>query len=144
MIILDIKGLTVVYHTDQGTVGALDELNFAIGKGEIVGLVGESGCGKSTMGKTIQRVLPEPSAEVVSGSICFQGVNLLELSEREINARVRGRAITIIPQDPFVSFNPVFTIGTQILDVVKYKLAIGNRKRGGIKYWLNKLIHPSS
>jgi len=125
--VLDIKNLSVVYHTDQGAVEALDQVNFSIKEGEIVGLVGESGCGKSTMGKTILRVLPESSGEVVSGSIHFQEDDLLELSEREINARVRGRAITIIPQDPFVSFNPVFTIGSQFMDILKYKSVL----RGG-------------
>jgi len=144
MRILDIEGLTVFYHTDQGAVEALDEVNFSIGKGEIVGLVGESGCGKSTMGKTIARVLPESTGEIVSGSISFQGEDLLKLSEKEINARVRGRAITIIPQDPFVSFNPVFTIGTQFSDILKYKLVAGNRKNGGRKNPLQKLMYPSS
>jgi peptide/nickel transport system ATP-binding protein len=143
MVVLDIKNLTVVYHTDQGIVEALDGVNFSIREGETVGVVGESGCGKSTMGKTILGVLPESSGEVVSGSIHFQGKNLLELSEEEINDGVRGRAITLIPQDPFVSFNPVFTIGTQILDIVKYKL-IENFESGGQKGFLRRCLHPFS
>src|SRR4030042_2732425 len=98
MVVLDIRNLTVVYHTTQGAVKALDQVNFSIKKGEIVGLVGESGCGKSTMGKTILRVLPESSGEVVSGSIQFQGENLLGWSEKEINDRVRERAAHLIPQ----------------------------------------------
>jgi peptide/nickel transport system ATP-binding protein len=121
MAVLDIKNVSVVYRTDQGIVEALDRVDFSIGEGEIVGLVGESGCGKSTMGKTILRILPESTGEVVSGDIYFQGRNLLNLSEKEMNHRVRGKEITIIPQDPFVSFNPVFTVGTQFLDIVKHK-----------------------
>lgn len=143
MVVLDIKNLTVVYHTDQGIVEALDGVNFSIRRGEIVGVVGESGCGKSTMGKTILRVLPESSGEVVSGSIHFQGKNLLDLGEKEINDRVRGRAITLIPQDPFVSFNPVFTIGTQILDIVKYKLVKDSETRGQ-KGFFRRCLHPFS
>jgi len=144
MIVLEIGNLTVHYHTDQGVVEAIDEANLSIQKGEIMGLVGESGCGKSTLGRAILRVLPEPIAEVVAGSIHFQGVNLLELSEREINTRVRGRAITMIPQDPFSSFNPVFTVGTQLTDIVKHKLVIENRKNGGTSGLLQRLISGSS
>jgi len=128
--VLDIRDLTVVYHSDQGVVEALDEVNLTIGEGEILGLVGESGCGKSTMGKTIPRVLPEGTGEVVKGSVFFQGEDLLALSEKEINDRVRGRGITVIPQDPFVSFNPVFTIGTQVQDIVKHKLDRNGERRG--------------
>ena len=143
MVVLDIRNLSVVYHTDQGIVEALDGVNFSIRRGEIVGVVGESGCGKSTLGKTILRVLPESSGEVVSGTIQFQGENLLDLSEKEINDRVRGRTITLIPQDPFVSFNPVFTIGTQILDIVKYKL-VGDSEIRKQKGFFQRCLHPLS
>jgi len=143
MVVLDIENLTVVYHTDQGVVEALDGVNLSIRRGEIVGVVGESGCGKSTMGKTILRVLPESSGEVISGGIHFQGKNLLELSEKEINNRVRGQAITLIPQDPFISFNPVFTIGTQILDIVKYKL-VEHPEASKQKGFFRRCLHPFS
>jgi len=142
MITLDIKNLTVHYRTDQGVVEALDEASLSIQKGEIVGLVGESGCGKSTMGRAILRILPESSGEVVSGGIYFQGKNLLELSMKEINSQVRGRAITIIPQDPFSSFNPTFPIGSQFMDILKHKLADRNRKNG--KKSLLRRLFPSS
>ncbi len=132
MSLLEIKDLYVHFHTDQGIVKAIDKASFSIEKGEIMGLVGESGCGKTTMGRTLLRVLPEPSGEVLSGSISFQGENLLKLSEKEVNARIRGRAITLIPQDPGTSFNPVFTIGTQFMDILKHKANKENKKnRGG-------------
>ena len=89
MDVLDIRDLTVVYHSDQGVVEALDEVNLTIGEGEILGLVGESGCGKSTMGKAIPRVLPEGTGEVVKGSVFFQGEDLLALSEKMTNCRKR-------------------------------------------------------
>ncbi len=140
MTVLNIKNLTVVYHTDQGTVEALDQVDCSIKKGEIVGLVGESGCGKSTMGKAILRILPESSGEIVSGTIHFQGRDLLDLSEREMNQRVRGRAITIIPQDPFVSFNPAFTIGTQFLDILKHKLHAGESVHPTVGEMKNQVV----
>ena len=130
---LEIKNLTVHFHTDQGMVEAIDQTNLFVRPGEIMGLVGESGCGKTTMGRTILRVLPESTGKVVEGSIYFNGENLLELSEKEINQRVRGRAITLIPQDPYSSFNPVFTIGTQFSDIIKQKVMDDEGARRGEK-----------
>lgn len=101
MNILEIKNLTVHFHTDQGVVEAVDRVDLSIKRGETVGLVGESGCGKTTMGKTILRVLPEVAGKVAEGSIFFQGEDLLGLDEKEMNSRVRGHAITMIPQGSF-------------------------------------------
>jgi peptide/nickel transport system ATP-binding protein len=120
--LLEIKDLEVHFITDHGVVMAIDKINLSIAKGEILGLVGESGCGKTTIGKSILRVLPEPSAKIVSGAVFFDERNLLDLNEKEFHSKVRGRAITIIPQDPSTYFNPVFTIGSQFLDIIKYKV----------------------
>lgn len=140
MSILEIKNLTVHFHTDQGVVEAVDKVDLSIKKGETVGLVGESGCGKTTMGKTILRVLPEGVGKVVEGSIFFQGEDLLTFSEKEINSKVRGIAITLIPQDPFSSFNPVFTVGTQFKDIIRYKVGMERRNNGRERGLLQRLI----
>jgi len=120
--LLEIKDLEVQFITDHGIVMAIDKINLSIAKGEILGLVGESGCGKTTIGKSILRVLPEPSGKIVSGAVIFNERNLLEIGENEFNSKVRGRAITLIPQDPSTYFNPVFTVGSQFRDIVKYKV----------------------
>jgi oligopeptide/dipeptide ABC transporter ATP-binding protein len=120
--LLEIKDLKVHFTTDHGVVIAIDRIDFSIEKGEIVGLVGESGCGKTTIGKSILRVLPEPGGKIVSGAVFFDEKNLLNISEKEFHSKIRGRAITVIPQDPSTYFNPVFTIGSQFLDIIKYKV----------------------
>ncbi len=136
MNLLEIKNLEVHFITDHGVVMAIDKINLSIAKGEILGLVGESGCGKTTIGKSILRVLPEPSGKIVSGTVIFDEKNLLELNENEFNSKVRGRAITVIPQDPSTCFNPVFTIGSQFRDIVKHKVDLKqiNSKRNNRTY----------
>jgi peptide/nickel transport system ATP-binding protein len=119
-ILLDVNNLTVHFHTDRGVVQALDGADLRVKKGEVVGLIGESGCGKTTMARSVLRVLP-PGGRLVSGSIVFKGQDLLALGEGELNRAVRGKRITLVPQDPFTSFNPVFPIGTQIRDLLKWK-----------------------
>jgi peptide/nickel transport system ATP-binding protein len=130
MNVLEIKNLTVHFRTDQGLVEAIDRCDLILRKGEIMGLVGESGCGKTTMGRAILRVLPDATGSVVSGTILFDGEDLFALGEKEMNGKVRGRAITLIPQDPYSSFNPVFTIGTQFGDLVRQKAGAGEGETG--------------
>ena len=117
--LLAVRDLNVCYHTHQGIVQTLDGVSLSIAPGEVVGLVGESGCGKSTLAKAILNVLPQPAARVREGEIVFAGHNLLH--DRAEAARIKGRRITIVPQDPFGSFNPLFTIGHQMLDVMQWK-----------------------
>jgi peptide/nickel transport system ATP-binding protein len=119
--LLRVEDLSVHYHTEQGVVRVLDGVDLAIARGEVVGLVGESGCGKSTLGRAILGILPRQSAEVLSGRILFQGDDLLRLPHAEVARGIRGRRITFIPQDPFGSFNPLFTIGQQMLELMKWK-----------------------
>ncbi len=119
--LLAVRDLIVNYHSERGIVRALDGVSLAIGKGEVVGLVGESGCGKSTLARAILGVLPVPASEVRAGAIAFGGDNLLTLASAEIARRIRGRRITFIPQDPYGSLNPLFTIGQQMLDLMHWK-----------------------
>ncbi|MEL6996828.1 MAG: ABC transporter ATP-binding protein [Pseudomonadota bacterium] len=119
--LLNVTDLEVGFKTDGGLARVLDHVNFRIGRGEIVGLVGESGCGKTTLARSILGVLPANSAVISSGSIDFDGQNLLAEDPKDLATDVRGRQITFVPQDPFSSFNPVFTIGAQIDELMKWK-----------------------
>jgi peptide/nickel transport system ATP-binding protein len=119
--LLAVRGLRVEFATDHGPAQVLDSINLDVGAGEVVGLVGESGCGKTTLARAILGILPEGAARIRGGEVRFKGTDLLREDPRVVNDRVRGRAITFIPQDPFTSFSPVFPIETQIMDLMKWK-----------------------
>lgn len=117
MSLLEIKQLKTVFHTDQGLARAVDGVNLSIEKGQVLGVVGESGCGKSITSLSILRLVPPPG-KIESGQISFDGKNLLELSEKDMRS-IRGNQIGLIPQDPMTSLNPVYTIGAQIIEAVE-------------------------
>jgi peptide/nickel transport system ATP-binding protein len=125
--LLRVEELSVQFHTDRGIVRALEKVSLSLGKGEVLGLIGESGSGKTTTARSILRILPS-SARITSGSVIFMGRDLLTMQERELNSEIRGRRITLVPQDPFNSLNPVFSVGTQIRDIIKWK---GDRGSSG-------------
>ena len=112
---LEIRGLSVDYHTAAGRLRALREVTLGVPAGEVVGIVGESGCGKSTLIATILRLLAE-NAEIRAGEIRLDGVDLLSLSEAQMRAH-RGRDISVVFQDPMTGLNPVMTIGRQMVDI---------------------------
>ena len=114
MSILQINNLTTELFTDRGTVRAVDNVSFSLEKGEILGLVGESGCGKSMTSMSIMRLLNKRDARV-TGQVLFDGKNLLELSEKEMN-EVRGNRVAMIFQDVMTSLNPLMTVGRQIME----------------------------
>lgn len=114
--LLKIEGLKVEYYTRAGVVKAVDDVNLLIRRGETVGLVGESGCGKTTVGLSIMRLLP-PNGRIVRGKIIFDGENLLEKSEEEMR-RIRGRRISMIFQDPMTSLNPLMRIRDHLIETV--------------------------
>ncbi|MBI3991857.1 MAG: ABC transporter ATP-binding protein, partial [Candidatus Lambdaproteobacteria bacterium] len=119
--LLTVRDLKVSFSTDGGIARVLDGVRLDLARGEVLGLVGESGCGKTTLARTILGVLPAPAGRVGSGSIMFRGEDLLRKDPAALNGEVRGRAVTFIPQDPYSSFNPVFSVGTQIMELMKWK-----------------------
>ncbi|MBJ3784989.1 ABC transporter ATP-binding protein [Devosia sediminis] len=116
--LLEVSELEVAFDTRRGRVKAVDGLSFRLGKGEIIALVGESGCGKSVAVKSVLKLLPEQTARYEAGSITLDGRDLLGLDEKAMEA-VRGREIALIFQDPMSSLNPVLTIGKQIGEAIK-------------------------
>lgn len=131
--LLKVRDLRVDFATDSGIAHVLDQVNFELNAGEIVGLVGESGSGKTTLARAVLGILPGNAARIEGGEIWFEGQDLLTLSAEELSMNVRGRLITFIPQDPFTSFNPVFTIGSQIMELMKWKSPLA--KAGRHKAW---------
>jgi peptide/nickel transport system ATP-binding protein len=117
-IILEVEDLRTSFFTRKGIVKAVDGVTFHIREGETLGIVGESGCGKSVTALSILRLLQEPGGRIVGGKILLEGKDLLELSTKEMRA-IRGRVISMILQDPMTSLNPVYTIGDQIAEAVR-------------------------
>uniref|UniRef100_UPI000597CCF9 ABC transporter ATP-binding protein n=1 Tax=Thermotoga caldifontis TaxID=1508419 RepID=UPI000597CCF9 len=115
--LLRVEDLTVKFFTSDGIVHAVDGVSFSVGTEEVLGMVGESGCGKSVTSLAIMRLLPVPPARIVSGKVFFDGKNLLELPEAEMR-RIRGNAISMIFQEPMTSLNPVITVGKQIAEAI--------------------------
>lgn len=115
--LLEIDNLKVNFNTERGIVTAVDGVSYTVSAGEIVGIVGESGCGKSVMSQTILRLLEHTDPVSYDGKIMYNGKNILELSHGELRA-LRGNDISVIFQDPLTSLNPVYTIGNQLEEVL--------------------------
>src|SRR5499426_3512869 len=112
--LLSVRNLRVDFLAERGVAQVLDGISLDVAPGEVVGLVGESGCGKTTLARAILGVLPAAAARIRGGEVWFKGRDLLREDPGVVNDRVRGRAITFIPQDPFTSFSPVFSVETQV------------------------------
>lgn len=124
--LLEIRNLTVHYVTVDGTVRAVENLNLTVAPGETLGLVGETGAGKTTTVKAVMRILPHPPAEIVSGEILFDGRDVLTLSNKEMR-KIRGKQISMIFQDPMTSLNPVMTVRSQIVEAIRLHNKISHR-----------------
>jgi oligopeptide/dipeptide ABC transporter ATP-binding protein len=117
--ILEVRELRLAIKTDEGLAKILDHIDFALESGRILGIVGESGCGKSTVARAILGILPT-GARIEAGTIRFDGEDLLALGEHVLNTRIRGSLIGFIPQDPYLALNPVFKVGTQLLEIMRW------------------------
>ena len=118
--LLEVRDLHVQFETSRGTVRAVDGISYTVNRGEIVAIVGESGCGKSVSSLAIMRLLAK-TGRVTQGSIAFDGRNLLALSAEEMR-EIRGRDIAMIFQEPMTSLNPVLSIGEQVMEPLKIHL----------------------
>src|SRR5881296_1421260 len=124
--LLEIRNLSTHFPTRDGLVRAVDDVSFYINRGELLGLVGESGCGKSMTALSIMRLVPPPG-KIVSDEILFEGRNLLTLSNAEMRD-VRGNDIAMIFQDPMTSLNPVFTVGEQIIEALRLHRGLSRKE----------------
>jgi peptide/nickel transport system ATP-binding protein len=115
--VLEIKDLVIRYVTEDGIVEAVNGIDISVDKGKTLGLVGETGAGKTTTALSILRLIPDPPGEVVSGSIILDGIKLMETDEKEME-KIRGDAVSMIFQDPMTALNPVITVGDQISESI--------------------------
>ena len=118
MPMLDIQGLKTHFKTDDGWLHAVDGVDMSIDAGETVGVVGESGCGKSVTAKTVMKLIDMPPGKIVDGRILWQGRDLVPLGPDEMR-KIRAKEIAIIFQEPMTSLNPVYTVGEQIAESVR-------------------------
>jgi len=125
--VLEIKDLRTYFFTYEGVAKAVDGVSYQLAKGEPLGLVGESGCGKSVTALSILRLIPIPPGKIVGGEILFKGKNLIDLFEEEMR-KIRGNRISMIFQEPMTSLNPVFTIGNQIQETIKLHQGLSKRE----------------
>ncbi|MBI4764032.1 MAG: ABC transporter ATP-binding protein [Deltaproteobacteria bacterium] len=121
--ILDVEGLDVKFYLRDGTLNAVRDISFSLFPGESLGVVGESGCGKSVTFLSVMRLIPIPPGKIQAATLKFDSVELLKLSEREMQ-RIRGNRISMVFQDPMTSLNPVLTIGKQMQEVMKLHLKL--------------------
>lgn len=125
--ILEIKDLKTRFYTDEGVVKAVNGVSYGMEKGEILGVVGESGCGKSVHALSILRLIQDPPGKIENGELLFYGRDLLDLSDSEMRD-IRGAQIAMVFQDPMTSLNPVYTVGNQIMEALKIHLGMNDKQ----------------
>ena len=125
-VLLDIKGLKTHFFTRKGVVRAVDGVDLSIGEGDTLGLVGESGCGKSMTALSIMRLVPEPMGRIVEGSILFEGGDLVKATEPEMR-KIRGNRISMVFQEPMTSLNPVLKVGVQLAEAIELHQEVSSR-----------------
>jgi oligopeptide transport system ATP-binding protein len=125
--LLEVRNLETHFRTQDGVVKAVNKVSFHVDRGETLGIVGESGCGKSVTSLSIMRLIPNPPGKIVGGQILFDGEDLVQMSEEEMR-RIRGNRIAMIFQDPMTSLNPVLTIGRQITESLELHMDLSKRE----------------
>ena len=125
--LLSVKNLKAYFYTKDGVVKAVDGIDFEINKGETLGMVGESGCGKSVSALSVMRLLPMPPAKIMDGKIYLKERNILKISELAMR-KIRGRNISMVFQEPMTSLNPVYTIGKQISEAIRLHQGLDKKK----------------
>ncbi len=125
--LLEIENLHTYFEQNGTVVKAVDGVDLRVRRGEVVGLVGESGSGKTTIANSVLGILPE-NGKIVSGRIVFKAVDMSELSEKEMQLKIRGNEISMIFQDPMVSLNPLFTVGEQIASILRLHQTMGRKE----------------
>lgn len=141
--LLQIRDLTVAFDTDEGRLRAVDRVSFDIGEAEVLGLVGESGCGKTVTALSILRLIPSPPGRIESGSILFRGRDLLSMPADELR-HVRGQAISMVFQDPMTALSPLHRVGEQLVETLQLHRKIGRRAAWSLGVeWLKKVGIPA-
>ncbi len=124
--VLDVQGLRTSLFVEAGEIKAVNDISLSIGAGQVLGLVGESGCGKSMAALSVMRLLPTPPAAIVGGAVRLAGIDLLSLPDEDMR-RIRGGKMSMIFQEPMTSLNPVFTIGSQIVECIALHTDLSSR-----------------
>jgi oligopeptide/dipeptide ABC transporter ATP-binding protein len=138
--LLEVRNLSVDFTLKQGVVKAVDDLSFFVRQGESLGIVGETGCGKSVTALSLLRLIPTPPGEIVGGEILFEGEDLLKKSETEMR-RIRGRSISMVFQEPMTSLNPSMTVGDQIGECYRWHLGHSKKVARGFTEHVLALVH---
>ena len=141
--ILEVKNLCTSFFTEAGEIKAIDDVSFNVYKGKTLGIVGESGCGKSVTSLSIMRLIPQPPGKIVSGQILYQGQDLTKLTSAEMRA-IRGNEISMIFQEPMTSLNPVFTIGDQVCEAISLHQDLSRKEIRNKAVEMLKLVGISS
>jgi peptide/nickel transport system ATP-binding protein/oligopeptide transport system ATP-binding protein len=138
-VILKVSNLQTYFNTPQGTVRAVDGVSFEVKRGKVLGLVGESGCGKTVTALSILALLPRVGLEVFTGQIRYRDIDLLELTPMQMQ-KIRGKCISMVFQDPLSALNPVFTVGEQIAETLRLHLKMNRREARGKSIELLKRV----
>lgn len=137
--LLEVKGLSTYFYIDAGVVRAVDDVDFILEKGGILGIIGESGCGKTVTALSIIRLIPSPPGKIVAGQVLLEGEDLLKKSIAEMRM-IRGNDISMIFQEPMTSLNPVFTIGNQIMETIRLHQKLSRRNASTKAIEMLKLV----
>jgi peptide/nickel transport system ATP-binding protein len=138
--LLEIRGLKTHFSSDEGTVHAVDGVDLAVERGETLGLVGESGCGKSVTAMSVLKLIPTPPGRIVDGRILWRGRDIVPLGPQDMQ-RIRSKEIAIVFQEPMTSLNPVYTVGDQIAEVIRLHDGLGKRAALDRTVEMLRLVH---